>query len=115
MRKIRCANGQIIKSPVSVTKTQTAIRNGVGTLSFSSPEMSQESANENDIIEDYLVKSPMKIDESPSGSISSKDNLAKKNKEGKMGKLNLETKLNFLCKKNQMNFLFLQLLLTKTL
>jgi hypothetical protein len=82
MKKVRCANGQIIKSPVSVSKTQTAIRNGVGTLSFNSPEKSQESGNENEIIEDYLVKSPMNITESPSGSIASKDNLAKKNKEG---------------------------------
>lgn len=84
MKKVRCANGQIIKSPVSVTKTQTAIRNGVGTLSFNSPEKSQESGNENEIIEDYLVKSPMKISESPSGSIASKDNLVKKNKEGEI-------------------------------
>jgi hypothetical protein len=81
MKKVRCANGQIIKSPANVNKTQTAIRHGVGTLSFS-PEKSEELPDENEIIEDYLVKSPLK---SPSGSIVSKENdLAKKNKEGKI-------------------------------
>lgn len=84
MRKVRCANGQIIKSPASVSKTQTAIRHGVGTQSFNSPEKSEDLPDENDMIEDYLVKSPLK---SPTGSIVSKENdLAKKNKEGKIEK-----------------------------
>lgn len=84
MKKVRCANGQIIKSPANVSKTQTAIRHGVGTLSFS-PEKTEELPDENDIIEDYLVKSPLKISSSPSGSIVSKENdLAKKNKEGEI-------------------------------
>lgn len=83
MRKVRCANGQIIKSPANISKTQTAIRQGVGTQSFNSPEKSEEVAEESDIIEDFLVKLPLKMMKSPSASTVSKENdLAKKNKEG---------------------------------
>jgi hypothetical protein len=77
MRKIRCANGQIIKSPmVNVTKTQTAIRHGVGTQSCTeeSPDHNDESMEEN------VSKSPAQLIKSPTGSILSKGK--KRNKEG---------------------------------
>jgi hypothetical protein len=79
MRKVRCANGQIIKSPViSVSKTQTSIRHGIGTQS-----MSQEgSPDHSDPIEDEDSKSPTQLVKSPTGSIISKGK--RRNKEGEL-------------------------------
>lgn len=49
LRIVRCANGQIIKSPKSVTKTQTFIRQGIGT-------QSPEPVTDGD--KSYPIKSP---------------------------------------------------------
>lgn len=78
MRKVRCANGQIIKSPmINMSKTQTSIRHGVGTQS-----LSQETSPDHDV--DELIeedsKSPTQLVKSPTGSIISKTK--KRNKEG---------------------------------
>lgn len=78
MRKVRCANGQIIKSPlINVSKMQTSIRHGIGTQS-----LSQEASPDHDI-EDSIEedpKSPTQLVKSPTGSVVSKSK--KRNKEG---------------------------------
>jgi hypothetical protein len=91
MRKIRCANGQIIKSPmINVNKTNTSIRHGVGTQ----PISSEESPDHNDELEDIespQIKSPTKLIKSPTGSIMSKEK--RRNKEGKRSALLKENQL----------------------
>lgn len=76
MRKVRCANGQIIKSPmIGMNKTQTSIRHGIGTQPLSadgSPDHVEESIDE--------IKSKSPIIKSPTGSIISKG--VRRNKEG---------------------------------
>jgi hypothetical protein len=47
LRKIRCANGQIIRSPAA--KTHTSIRQGVGTQPLSSANLEDESRPEDDL------------------------------------------------------------------
>lgn len=76
MRKVRCANGQIIKSPlINVSKTQTSIRHGIGTQSL---QTSPDHDVENSVEEDQ--KSPAQLVKSPTGSVVSKSK--KRNKEG---------------------------------
>lgn len=78
MRKVRCANGQIIKSPViNVSKTQTSIRHGVGTQSISQEASPDHS---DPIDDDEESKSPSQLVKSPTGSIISKGK--RRNKEG---------------------------------
>lgn len=80
MRKVRCANGQIIKSPViNVSKTQTSIRHGVGTQSISQEGSPDHS---DDPIDDQDSKSPTQLVKSPTGSIISKGK--RRNKEGEL-------------------------------
>lgn len=79
MRKVRCANGQIIKSPViNVSKTQTSIRHGIGTQSLSQ----EGSPDHSDPIDDEDSKSPEQLVKSPTGSIISKGK--KRSKEGEL-------------------------------
>ncbi|XP_070493286.1 rho GTPase-activating protein gacG isoform X2 [Chironomus tepperi] len=75
MRKVRCANGQIIKSPIGMSKTQTSLRHGIGTQlsTEQSPDHSEECCD------DIKSKSPTQLVKSPTGSIVSKGR--RRNKE----------------------------------
>jgi hypothetical protein len=87
MRKIRCANGQIIKSPlIGVNKTQTSIRHGIGTQPVLSAEQSPNHEEEIDN-DDLKSKSPESLIKSPTGSIISKGK--RRNKEGEFYVVNI--------------------------
>lgn len=50
MRKIRLANGQIVRSPLP--KTHTSIRQGIGTQPLSSPILDNSDENKTDEVQD---------------------------------------------------------------
>lgn len=81
MRKVRCANGQIIKSPIIGLKTQTSLRHGIGTQlsTEQSPDHTEEFSD------DMKPVSPTNMVKSPTGSIVSKGR--RRNKEGKWTEL----------------------------
>ncbi|KAG5682691.1 hypothetical protein PVAND_012026 [Polypedilum vanderplanki] len=81
MRKIRCASGQIIKSPMINVKTHTSIRQGIGTQSLTVEDSSPDHAEESS--DDLNSKSPTTLVKSPTGSIISKSG-KRRNKEGTM-------------------------------